>query len=98
MPKKNDNVVGSSEGPIAGDGHQTPEQAALVKQGGGGLTDAERNRTWRDTADGDAGRSPVAMGGSSQGQADRMPTGGAARTNQRADNPAVTPGHKHSTS
>jgi hypothetical protein len=39
----------------------------------------------------------VALGGSSQGQADRMPTG-AARTNERASNPAVTPGHKHSTS
>ena len=98
MPKKNDDKVGSSEGPITGGGHQTPEQAALVQQGGGGVTDAERNQDWQETAGGKAGRAPVAVGGSSQGQADRMPTGGAARTNGRASNPAVTPGHKHSTS
>jgi hypothetical protein len=95
MPKKPDNKVGESEGPIVGGGRQTPQQAAIVRQSGGGLTDAERSRM---NAAGEPGRAPVALGGSSQGQADRMPSGGASKADARADNPAVTPGHKHKTS
>jgi hypothetical protein len=98
MPKKPDNVVGRSEGPPVGGGRQTPEQAAVVEQDGGGLTDAERQRMWRETAGGEPGRAPVAVGGSSEGQADRMPAGGASKVNARADNPAVAPGRKHKTS
>jgi hypothetical protein len=95
MPKKPDNKVGESEGPIVQGGHQTAEQAAIVGQGGGGLSDAERSRM---NAGGEAGRSPVALGGSSQGQADRMPSRGASKVDARADNPAATPVHKHKTS
>jgi hypothetical protein len=95
MPKKPDNKVGESEGPIVGGGHQTAEQAAIVRQGGGGLTDAERSGM---KADVEPGRAPVALGGSSQGQADRMPSGGASKANAPADNPAVTRGHRHKTS
>jgi hypothetical protein len=74
MPKKNDNLVGRSEGPIVGGGHQTPEQAAIVEQGGGGLTDAERRRTW--DGGGEAGRGPPAVGGSSEGHSDQVATRG----------------------
>lgn len=95
MPKKNDNQVGESDGPAAGGGRQTPEQAAIVGTGSGGKTDAARNAGW-DEAGGAPGRAPVAVGGSSQGQADRMPSGEQA--GNRASNPAVTPGVKHSTS
>lgn len=98
MPRKPDDIVGQGQGQIVGGGHQTPEQAAIVEQGGGGLTDAERSQTWGENAGAEPGRSPVAVGGSSQGQADRMPTGGASKVNERASNPAVTPGHKHGTS
>lgn len=97
MPKKNDNRVGESEGEAVGGGRQTPEQAALLGGGGAGSgkTDAARNAEWTE-AGGAPGRSPVGIGGSSQGQADRMPSGDQ-KTN-RASNPAVTPGTKHSTS
>lgn len=70
MPKKNDNIVGRSEGPIVGGGHQTPEQAAIVEQGGGGLTDGERRESWQQG--GEAGRGAPAIGGSSQGQSDQI--------------------------
>jgi hypothetical protein len=70
MPKKNDNIVGRSEGPIVGGGHQTPEQAAIVQQGGGGLTDSERRESW--SQGGEKGRGTPAIGGSSQGHSDQM--------------------------
>jgi hypothetical protein len=57
-------------------GRQTPEQAAITAQGGAGKTDADRNARWQ--GDGGepgrspvAGRAPVAIGGSSQGQSDQ---------------------------
>ena len=66
-------------------GRQTPQQAVITGQGAAGKMDAERNAEWRD-ASGDPsvgskpGRSPVAVGGSSQGQSDqndgRSPDGG----------------------
>lgn len=52
------------------DGRQTPQQAAITGQGGAGKTDADRNAVWRG-AGGEPGRSPVAVGGSSQGQSDQ---------------------------
>jgi hypothetical protein len=104
MPKKPDDIVGQSQGPIVGGGHQTPEQKAITERSGGGQpdegggrTDAERNAMWNE-AGGESGRAPTAVGGSSQGQADRMPAGGASVSNETASNPAVTPGHKHKTS
>ena len=104
MPKKPDDVVGQSQGPIVGGGRQTPEQKAITERShagqgeeAGGLTDAERKELYRQ-AGGEPGRPPTAVGGSSQGQADRMPAGGASVSNEKADNPAVTPGHRHETS
>jgi len=97
MPKKPDDIVGQSQGPIVNGGHQTPEQRAITERSGGGLTEAERHEMWKD-AGGEPGRPPAALGGSSQGQADRMPAGGASVSNDKASNPAVTPGHKHGTS
>ncbi|WP_046864044.1 hypothetical protein [Microvirga massiliensis] len=69
MPKKNDNIVGQSEGPIVGDGHQTKEQAAIVQQEGGGLSDAERSKTWSEDGSGHMTPSP---GGSSGGHSDQL--------------------------
>lgn len=75
MPKKNDNIVGESEGPILNGGHQTAEQAAIVQQGGGGKSDAERRRDWgRDDAP-DA-PTPYAVGGSSGGHSDQIAADG----------------------
>ncbi len=98
MPKKPDNVVGDVQKSAVDSGRQTPEQAAIVAPGEGGLSDEERARLWAEDADGSPGRPPVALGGSSQGQADRMPTGGASKVNEPASNPAVTPGNRHETS
>jgi len=69
MPKKNDNIVGRSEGPIVGGGHQTPEQAEIVKQEGGGLTEAERSR---QIGSAPRGKGDPAIGGSSGGHSDQM--------------------------
>lgn len=93
MPKKPDNVVGQSEGPVVGDGHQTEQQKALTEQSGTGKTDAERRQEWT-SAGGEPGRGPTSFGGSSQGQADRMPAG-KGKLDERATNPAVTPGNPH---
>ena len=69
MAKKNDNVVGQSEGPIVGGGHQTKEQAEIVQQEGGGLSDAERSRTWSEEG---GGRMTPSPGGSSEGHSDQL--------------------------
>jgi hypothetical protein len=74
MPKKNDNIVGRAEGPPVAGGHQTPEQAEIVKQEGGGRSDADRSA--------EAGvRSQLpgnpATGGSSNGHSDQMGSRGA---------------------
>ena len=104
MPKKPDDIVGQSQGPIVGGGHQTAEQRAITERSGGpeadeagGLTDAERAEMFKE-AGGEPGRPPTALGGSSQGQSDRMPTGGASVSNEKASNPSATPGHRHGTS
>jgi hypothetical protein len=74
VPKKNDNIVGQSEGPIVGGGRQTPEQAAIVKQEGGGLSDAERSR--RMQQGGPLAKSNPAIGGSSGGHSDQQASKG----------------------
>lgn len=78
----NEHQYGGASGPAAetlDGGRQTPQQAAITEQGGAGKTDAGRNAEWERAA-GEPGRSPVAVGGSSQGQSDqndgRGPDGG----------------------
>ncbi len=71
MPKKNDNIVGRSEGPIVNGGHQTAEQAAIVQQGSDGKTDAERNASWNGD-EAQKGRMDPAIGGSSNGHSDQL--------------------------
>ena len=95
MPKKPDDQVGESSGPEVDTGRQSDEQARLTRQEGGGLSDTQRRENWSKA--GEPGRPPVALGGSSQGQSDRMPTGHASVSNAPADNPAATPGHRHTT-
>lgn len=73
MAARNANDVGSPGHPGADGGHQTPEQAAVTKQGGGGRDDAARNAKWAK----DKGALPAkgpALGGSSQGESDRKPS------------------------
>src|SRR3954468_476144 len=101
MPKKPDDRVGRSEGPAAGGGRQTPQQRAITERSGpggaeeaGGLSDAERNAPHRQAGD-QPGPAPVSLGGSSQGQSDRMPAGGASVVNEKATNPAASPGGSH---
>lgn len=84
----NEHQYGGASGPAAetpDGGRQTPQQAAITEQGGAGKTDAGRNAEWGSAAGepnvgGEPGRSPVAVGGSSQGQSDqndgRGPDGG----------------------
>ena len=61
----------------------------MTDRDGGGRTDAERNADWPD-AGGAPGRPPTALGGSSEGQSDRKPAGGASTSNQEASNPVQT--------
>jgi hypothetical protein len=74
MPRKNDNIVGRAEGPPVGGGHQTPEQAEIVKQEGGGLTDSERSA---QAAERSQLPGNPAVGGSSGGHSDQMGSRGA---------------------
>jgi hypothetical protein len=96
MPKRPDNEVGEPGGPAVGGGRQTPQQAALTSQDGEGRSDAERKKDWAGTS-GEPGRPPVALGGNSQGQGDRVPAGGATVSNAPASNPATQPGTRHKT-
>ena len=73
MPKKNDNRVGSSDGPAVNGGHQTAEQARIVRQEGGGRTDSERAEARGDRS---AARKNPALGGSSGGHSDQMASRG----------------------
>lgn len=86
MGKKNDNIVGQSEGPIVGGGHQTPEQAEIVKQEGGGLTDAERRRM----ESGKPGSGNPAVGGSSGGHSDQVASRGPAEGKKVAGGMSVS--------
>lgn len=86
MGKKNDNIVGRSEGPIVGGGHQTSEQAEIVKQDGGGLTEPER----RDMASGKPGTGNPAVGGSSGGHSDQIASRGPSEDQKVAGGMSVS--------
>ncbi len=74
MPKKNDDRIGDSDGPAFNGGRQTAQQADIVKQEGGGLTDRER----RGSLEGSSRRSDPAVGGSSNGHSDQLASGGSS--------------------
>ena len=75
MPKKNDNRVGSSDGPAVNGGRQTAEQAEITRQEGGGRSGTERAsaRDGKSTA-----RQDPALGGSSGGHSDQLASRGKA--------------------
>ena len=79
MPKKNDNRVGSSDGPAVNGGRQTAQQAEITKQEGGGRSDAERASA---RAGKSAARQNPALGGSSGGHSDQLASRGAAERPQ----------------
>ncbi|KQP42291.1 hypothetical protein ASF49_00035 [Methylobacterium sp. Leaf104] len=79
--RKPDSDVGTPGDPAVAGGGQSPDQAAITRQGPGGRTDAGRNAGW-DGAESDGaakGRNPAPAGGSSDGQSDRprSPTAGS---------------------
>jgi hypothetical protein len=95
--KKPDDKVG--EGRRLDDGQQTPEQKAVLGGGGeeGGAVEPKSAGDWaaRGASGGVPGRPPVAIGGNSQGQGDRMPAGGGTVSNEAATNPKTRPGNEH---
>ncbi len=95
--KKPDDLVG--QGRRLDSGRQTPEQKAILGHQGeeGGLPEPKSPEDWaaRGASGGTPGRPPVAVGGNSQGQGDRMPTGGASGANEVASNPKTQPGNTH---
>lgn len=95
--KKPDDKVGT--GRKLDDFKQNPAQKAVLGGGGeeGGRPEPKSAEDWaaRGAEGGTPGRPPVALGGNSQGQGDRMPTGGATVSNEPASNPAYIPGNKH---
>ena len=95
--KKPDDDVGEGRG--IDPGRQTDAQKAVLGGGGeeGGRPEPKSPEDWaaRGASGGEPGRPPVAIGGNSQGQGDRMPTGGATVSNEPSSNPAYVPGNKH---
>lgn len=89
--KKPDDKVG--EGHQLGSFEQTPAQKAAL--GGGGEEGGGRTEPKEGWGGPHAGRPPVAVGGNSQGQGDRMPTGGATEANSVATNPKTKPDETH---
>jgi hypothetical protein len=87
MPKKNDNIVGRAEGPPAGGGRQTPEQAEIVKQGEGGRSDSERSA---EAAEQSQVPGNPAVGGSSNGHSDQIGSRGAEEDRKVAGGLAQT--------
>ena len=89
--KKPDDKVGT--GQALDDGRQTAAQKAVLGGGGeeGGRTEPKDG--WGEGPE--AGRPPVAIGGNSQGQGDRMPAGGATGPETPATNPKTRPGERH---
>jgi len=81
MPKKNDDRVGDSDGPAFAGGRQTAQQADIVKQEGGGLTDKERHESLDGknsggkSSEGVSRQPDPAVGGSSNGHSDQLSTG-----------------------
>jgi hypothetical protein len=92
-----DSEVGSAQ--KRDDGRQTAAQKAILGGGGeeGGKPEPKTGSDWaeRGGGGGEPGRAPVALGGSSAGQGDRMPAGNAAGPNAPASNPKTKPGHQH---
>ena len=80
-------------------GRQTAEQKAVLGGGGeeGGRPEPKGAGDWaeRGAEGGEPGRPPVAIGGNSAGQGDRMPAGGATVSNEPATNPKTKPGNRH---
>lgn len=98
MPmKKPDDEVGEPKG--IDSGRQTAAQKAVLGGGGeeGGIPEPKSTGDWaaRGASGGEPGRPPVAIGGNSQGQGDRMPTGGASGRAEPATNPKTRPGNEH---
>lgn len=96
--KKPDDKVG--EGRKLDDFKQNPAQAAILGGGGedgGGREEPKSAADWaaRGASGGEPGRPPVAIGGNSQGQGDRMPAGGATVSNEPSSNAKTQPGEKH---
>lgn len=72
MAETRQNHVGTPEGKPTDSGHQSAQQEQLTRtEPQGGKSDTERNGEW-STSGGEPGRPPVAIGGSSQGQSDRV--------------------------
>ncbi len=83
--KKPDDRVGTAHD--SGAWKQTPEQEAARGTGGeDGRPEPKSAADWaeRGAAGGEPGRPPVAIGGNSQGQGDRMPSGGGTVSNAPA--------------
>lgn len=76
VTRKPDDAVGSRGTPLAGGGHQTPEQAAITDMGSGGTPRSEPKEGWGST--GEPGRAPPAIGGSSGGHSDQKASRGPA--------------------
>ena len=89
--KRRDDVVGQAR--KLDDFQQKPEQAAVLGKSGGESGQSEPKGEWGKT--GDVGRPPVAIGGNSQGQGDRMPAGGGSVSNAPATNSKTLPGDTH---
>ncbi|KMO28020.1 hypothetical protein VP06_28905 [Methylobacterium aquaticum] len=88
MTRKPDDVVGSRGEPAVGGGHQTPEQAAITRQEGGGRDEAELKREWSSA--GTPGRPPVSVGGSSGGHSDQVAAQGPREGEKVADGESRT--------
>lgn len=80
MPKKNDDIVGQADGPPVNGGRQTSQQANLVEQDGGGLSDVERSRMNPGRPD----KANPALGGSSGGHSDQVASRGPAENRKVA--------------
>jgi hypothetical protein len=95
--KKPDDTVGEAR--KLDDFKQSEAQKAVLGGGGeeGGRAEPKSPADWaaRGASGGEPGRPPVALGGNSQGQGDRMPAGGGTVSNEPASNPAYVPGNRH---
>ena len=90
-----DDVVGQKR--ATDDGRQTAQQRAILGGGGeeGGATESKEGWGKPGAGGGEPGRAPVAIGGNSQGQGDRMPSGGGTVADGPATNPKTQPGNRH---
>ena len=97
MPmKKPDDEVGQPR--VMDHARQTAAQAVILGTGEeAGQPEPKTEADWaaRGAAGGEPGRPPVALGGNSAGQGDRMAAGGATSSNEPASNPKTRPGHGH---